>query len=89
MIAMSWRWRIIAAVGACIGYEALNYTLGVATACVFVGLLLALWVTLSFFYRRRLLQLRQQFSELPPEDQSRVLKDIDPEIAADLQKGNK
>lgn len=84
---MTWKWGIIGAAGACVGYELLRLTVSLAAACAFVGLLLALWGALAFAYRRRLARLREQFSELSAEAQSRVLKEIPPEVAADLQKG--
>jgi hypothetical protein len=85
---MSWRaWGIIVAVGVGASYELLKYTVSTTAAYVLVGLLIAAWIAVAVFYRWRVARLRERFSELSPEDQRRVLKEIDPDVGADLQKG--
>lgn len=80
-------WGVLGATGACLGYELLKSTVSTAVTAVLVGLLVIAWIGLAVLYRCRLARMREQFSALSPEDQRRVLREVDPSVGADLQKG--
>ena len=79
-------WGVIGAIVCAGGYQLIKYGVDQTAGYVFVGVVVAAYVVAHFVYKRRLTRLRGEVAAMPEEERTRLLQEIDPEIAEDLKK---